>query len=159
LLVLPLILVSLEAKAGGVALPALIHDVGAGILLAGFLAIVFTRLKIPNIAAFLASGVLVGPYGLALVTDPANIDTIAYLGLVMLLFLIGLELDFNKLRASSKTLILTGVFQVPLSILVGCDIANLLMASGLLPGVFAGSSYVPLYIGLFLASSSTLLVA
>jgi Kef-type K+ transport system membrane component KefB len=151
-------LVGSRAWAGGGELPALIHDIGYAVLLAGVLAIFFSRLKIPTIAAFLAAGVLAGPFGARIVTDPANIDTIAQLGLVLLLFLIGLEIDFSKLKASGKTLIISGLLQVPLSVAFGFAVAHGLLATGLASEALAGSDYVPLYIGLLLASSSTLLV-
>ncbi len=146
------------AFAAGGELPSLVHDIGYSILLAGVLAIGFTKLKIPTIAAFLLAGVIVGPIGAKLVTDPGNIDTIAQLGLVLLLFLIGLEIDIRKLLASGKTLILTGVLQFPLSIAFGFIIAKLLIILGIGGELLTSGPYVPLYIGFVVAASSTLLV-
>ena len=71
-------------------LPSLVQDIGFCVVLAGILAIACARLKIPEIAAFLVAGVIVGPVGTGLVTDPANIETISELGLIFLLYLIGL---------------------------------------------------------------------
>ena len=71
-------------------LSSLLHDIGLCIVVAGLLAIVFVRLRIPEIAAYLVAGVLVGPIGTAVVTDPGNIETISELGLILLLYLIGL---------------------------------------------------------------------
>jgi hypothetical protein len=51
------------ALASGEGLSSLVRDIGICIMLAGVLAIVFTRLKIPEIAAFLVAGALVGPIG------------------------------------------------------------------------------------------------
>ena len=79
-----------NAIAAGGEMPSLVHDIGISLLTAGVLAILFTRLKIPSIAAFLVAGILIGPIGLKQVTDPVNIDTIAQLGFILLLFLIGL---------------------------------------------------------------------
>ena len=81
-----------SAFAAGGEMPSLVHDIGISLLTAGVLAIIFTRLKIPSIAAFLIAGILIGPIGLKQVTDPVNIDTIAQLGFILLLFLIGLAL-------------------------------------------------------------------
>ena len=151
---------SAAASSGG--LPSLVHDIGFSILLAGILAILFTRFKIPTIAAFLLAGVLLGPTGTHVVTDPQNIDTISQLGLVLLLFLIGLELDIRKLMASGKTLILSGLLQYPLCIALGFGVTKLIIWAGwggdLLAGSGEASRYIPLYIGFLIAASSTLLV-
>jgi len=138
-------------------LPPLVHDIGFSVLFAGALALLFNRFKIPSIAAFLVAGVIVGPIGAYLVTDPKSIDTIAQLGLVLLLFLIGLELDLRKLLSHGKTVIVSGLLQFPLCVLVGAALCKLLIwAMVFNPG--PNSSYVPLYFGLVVAASSTLLV-
>ncbi len=141
-------------------LPSLVHDIGFCLMMAGILAIIFTKLKIPNIAAFLVAGVILGPIGTHIVYDTGNIDTISQFGLVLLLFLIGLELDIRKLLASGKTILVSGFLQVPLCIAFGFAVTKLLIWTGigetLLTG--KGTGYVPLYIGFLLAASSTLLV-
>lgn len=139
-------------------LPSLIHDIGFCIALAGVLAIVFTRLRIPEVAAFLVAGIVVGPIGARLVTDPHNIETISELGLVLLLFMIGLELDFRKLMASGRILILSGLLQYPLCVLFGIAFTKLLVWLGIGGSLLAGSEYAPLYAGFLVAASSTLLV-
>jgi len=153
---LPLLLAPAVAQAASGALPSLVQDIGFCVLLAGVLAIVFTKLRIPEIAAFLIAGVIVGPVGAGLVTDPANIETISELGLILLLFLIGLEIDIRKLLASGRILIITGLLQYPLSIAFGMAAAKLLAWSG--AGLPDGGGYAPLYIGFVVAASSTLLV-
>ena len=98
------------AWAAGGEMPSLVHDIGISLLTAGVLAIIFTKLRIPSIAAFLVAGILIGPIGLKQVTDPVNIDTIAQLGFILLLFLIGLEIDFKKIMNSGKAIIVSGLF-------------------------------------------------
>lgn len=144
------------AAAGG--LPSLVRDIGLCILLAGVLAIVFTRLKIPEIAAFLLAGVLIGPVGAGMVTDPANIETIAKLGLILLLYLIGLEIDLRKLLGSGRVLLVSGLLQYPLCVLLGILLTRLLLWLGIGSAWLTGD-YTPLYVGFVLAASSTLLVA
>jgi Kef-type K+ transport system membrane component KefB len=153
------LLLSLPAAAsGGGEMPSLVHDIGYCAVLAGVLAIVFTRLQIPVIAAFLVAGVVVGPVGAKLVTDPANIETIARLGLILLLFLIGLEIDFRKLLASGRILVLSGLLQYPLSVAFGLFAARLFVWLGLGSQLLGSGSYAPLYVGFVVAASSTLLV-
>jgi Kef-type K+ transport system membrane component KefB len=143
------------ASTGG--LSSLVRDIGLCIVFAGLLAIVFVRLNIPEIAAYLLAGVLVGPIGTQIVTDPGNIETISELGLILLLYLIGLEIDVRKLLASGRILIVSGLLQYPLCVAFGVVVAKLLILAGI-GGELLSGSYVPLYIGFVVAASSTLLV-
>ena len=138
-------------------LSSLVRDIGLCIVVAGLLAIVFVRLRIPEIAAYLVAGVIVGPIGTAVVTDPGNIETISELGLILLLYLIGLEIDVRKLLASGRILIITGLLQYPLCVGFGVVATKLLILAGI-GGELLYGSYVPLYIGFVVAASSTLLV-
>ena len=144
--------------ASGAALSSLVQDIGFCVVLAGLLAIVFTRIRIPEIAAFLLAGVILGPIGVGLVTDPANIKTISELGLIFLLFLIGLEIDVRKLLASGRILIVSGLLQYPLCVAFGVVITKLLVWLGIGGDLLTDGAYVPLYVGFVLAASSTLLV-
>ena len=147
--------VSVWASTGG--LPSLVRDIGLCIVFAGLLAIVFVRLKIPEIAAYLVAGVLVGPIGTQIVTDPGNIETISELGLILLLYLIGLEIDVRKLLASGRILIVSGLLQYPLCVAFGVVVTKLLLMLGI-GGELLSGGYAPLYIGFVVAASSTLLV-
>ena len=157
LIFIMLILMPATANASG-ALPSLVEDIGICVVFAGVLAIAFTKLKIPVIAAFLIAGIAVGPIGARLVTDPTNIETISELGLILLLFLIGLEIDIRKLLASGRILILTGLLQYPLCIAFGMLFTKVLIWMGIGSELLSAGSYTPLYIGIILAASSTLLV-
>ena len=139
-------------------MPALVRDSGLSLLTAGVLAIIFTKLKIPSIAAFLVAGIVIGPIGLKQVTDPVNIDTIAQLGFILLLFLIGLELDFKKILNSGKAIIISGLLQYPLTILFGIVAVKLMIWLGIGGSLLASSEYAAIYIGVIIAGSSTLLV-
>lgn len=152
------LLLSPAAWAAGGDMPSLVHDIGISLLAAGTLGVLFTRLRIPSIAAFLLAGVLVGPVALKQVTDPANVDTIAQLGFILLLFLIGLEIDFKKILASGKPIIVTGLLQVPLTTLFGFGAVKLLVWLGIGGSLLADSPHAALYIGVIVACSSTLLV-
>jgi CPA2 family monovalent cation:H+ antiporter-2 len=88
----------------------------AGILIAVILLYIGQRLKIPSIVIFLLIGILVGPFGLALVTDLEAINTFGYIGIVLLLFTIGLEFSFQKLLRSWRMVIIGGTIQVCVTI-------------------------------------------
>ena len=153
-----LLLVAPPAWAAGGEMPSLVHDIGLSLLVAGALGVIFTRLKIPSIAAFLLAGVIIGPVGLKQVTDPENIDTIAQLGFILLLFLIGLEIDFKKIMASGKAIVISGLLQFPLTLIFGFGAVKLLLAMGVGGALLADSPLAAIYIGVIVACSSTLLV-
>ncbi|MBM3273625.1 MAG: cation:proton antiporter, partial [Candidatus Sericytochromatia bacterium] len=134
---------------------SLVADIGACLVMSGLLSVVFTRLKIPTIAAFLLAGIILGPEVSRTVTDKENIETISHLGLILLLFLIGLEIDFKKLLSSGRTMILSGLLQFPLCVAFGFAVAKLVALSGW--SALAGP-YTALYVGVTAAASSTLLV-
>jgi Kef-type K+ transport system membrane component KefB len=152
------LLVAPSALAAGGEMPSLVHDIGISLLVAGTLGVIFTRLKIPSIAAFLLAGIIIGPIGLKQVTDPVNIDTIAQLGFILLLFLIGLEIDFKKILGSGKAIIVTGLLQYPLTILFGVLMTKLMLLLGIGGTLLSESPHAPLYMGVVIAGSSTLLV-
>ncbi|MGB9372552.1 MAG: cation:proton antiporter [Jiangellales bacterium] len=139
-------------------LPELILDIALALVLAGVLAIAFTRLRIPTVAAFLVAGVILGPVGTGLISNRENIDTIAQLGLILLLFLIGLEIDVRALLTKGRSVLVSGPLLYPLSGLFGFVIVKGLLLLGIGTGIVSGSDYGPLYIGLAVAASSTVLV-
>jgi Kef-type K+ transport system membrane component KefB len=133
----------------------LVTELGLCLLAAGFLSAVFERLRIPTIAALLGAGVLLGPIGLRLVHSAEDVETIANLGLTLLLFVIGLEVNPRALLASGRVLLATGALQVPVTIAAATGIFMLLtpLLAGSLGGTFGA-----VYLGITCAFSSTLLV-
>jgi Kef-type K+ transport system membrane component KefB len=153
-----LFLLPAPALAAGGEMPSLVHDIGISLLTAGLLALIFNRFRIPSIAAFLTAGIIVGPLGLEQVTDPDNIDTIAQLGFIFLLFLIGLEIDFKKIFGSGKAVTVSGFLQYPLTIAFGFAAVKLMVLLGIGGELLGESVHGPLYLGVVIAGSSTLLV-
>ena len=70
------------------------------------------RFKMPSIVSFLVIGMLVGPFGFALINDQTVIDTIGEIGIVLLLFTIGLEFSFQTLLRSWRAVLIGGIVQV-----------------------------------------------
>jgi Kef-type K+ transport system membrane component KefB len=131
----------------------LLSSVGICISVAAALAFVGNRLKQPLLLAYLLAGVLIGPQiGLGLISDQASIQTVSEIGLILLLFIIGLELDLNKLLAAGKPVLVTGVLQFPLCVLLG-------IAFFLPFGFRIGEGdFGLLYLAVCLAISSTMIV-
>jgi Kef-type K+ transport system membrane component KefB len=97
----------------------LLHDIGVAAIAATAVGVVAHRLKQPIILAYLVAGALIGPLGFEWVATRENIEIIAELGLVLLLFIIGLEMDLKQLAASGRQLLITGFLQFPLCATLG----------------------------------------
>jgi glutathione-regulated potassium-efflux system protein KefB len=69
------------------------------------------RVKLSAIVAYLAAGIVIGPYGLGVFTAPATILAVSELGVVLLLFLIGLELEASRLIAMRRDIFGLGAAQ------------------------------------------------
>jgi Kef-type K+ transport system membrane component KefB len=98
----------------------LLSSIGLSIAVAAVFAFGASKVKQPPILAYLAAGVLMGPeIGLRWITDHGTIEVISEIGLILLLFIIGLEMDIKKLRASGKPVMLTGLLQFGLCVALG----------------------------------------
>src|SRR5437588_2902263 len=86
----------------------------------------FARLS--AVVAYLIAGVVIGPYGLRLFGTPESVLPVAELGIVMLLFLIGLELELSRLLAMRRDIFGLGVAQL---VITAAAIAGLAIATGL----------------------------
>jgi len=90
--------------------------------------VVFHRLKIPAVVGFLITGILLGPGGLGLVRDLGVINAVAEIGVMMLLFIIGLEFSLERLQRIQRYFWLGGGLQVLLTIAAVALISRLLGA-------------------------------
>ena len=68
--------------------------------------------RLPSIVSFLVIGMLAGPFGFGLITDQSLIGTIGEIGIVLLLFTIGLEFSFQSFLRSWRAVIIGGLVQV-----------------------------------------------
>lgn len=88
------------------------------------------RLGLPSIVGFLVAGTLVGPAGLGLVADSEHVRTFADIGVVLLLFTIGMEFDLRRLARRWRALLLGGGLQVGLTLGLTVIVAWALGAGG-----------------------------
>lgn len=85
--------------------------------------VVLSRLRLPTVAGLLAAGALVGPYGLGLAKSVQAIEVLAEVGVVLLLFTIGLEFSLGRLRDIFRQVALGGIVQVGLTAAVTAGVA------------------------------------
>jgi Kef-type K+ transport system membrane component KefB len=130
-----------------------VSSVGIAILAATVLAFVGHLLKQPLLLAYIAGGIVIGPhFGLGLIKDTVEIETISHFGLILLLFLIGLEIDVKKLKESGKSLVVSGLSQFPITAIIGLGFLYLMGYS------LRGGKYDLIYLAACCALSSTAIV-
>lgn len=131
----------------------LLSAIGICIAAAALLALVGWRFRQPLILAYLVTGVVIGPHGpLGWVTDQASIASVAEIGLILLLFIIGLEIDVKKLASAGPAVLLTGALQVPICIGLGLGFFYLIGIRN------SGGNYALVYLAACMSLSSTLVV-
>lgn len=132
---------------------SLLSNIGLVFIIATAFAFIAKFLKQPLILAYLVAGVVIGPeIGFAWVQDENTIELISEIGLILLLFIIGLEIDLKKLLSAGRTVLITGIGQFLLCVGLGIGLALLM---GFTP---AGGNFDWLYLAVTLALSSTLVV-
>lgn len=112
---------------------------------AAVVVLVAQRARVPSVVGLLAAGVLVGPHGLSLVRDIKTVETLAEIGVVVLLFAVGLEFSLPRLVGLGRLMARIGLPQVLL-----CGAVALACVWG-----FGGGWRQGVFAGMLLAMSST----
>jgi CPA2 family monovalent cation:H+ antiporter-2 len=84
----------------------------------------FTKIRVPTILGYLLTGIIVGPSLLGIIRSPEEIELMAEIGVVMLLFTIGIEFSLNHLLKIRKIVFLGGFLQLLLTVVVIMMIAR-----------------------------------
>lgn len=98
---------------------SLLRDIALGIVFAAAAAHLARLIRQPLILGYIAGGVLLGPLGFRLITSEESIGLISEIGLILLLFIIGLEIDVRELRRMGRATLVLGVTQFGISVLLG----------------------------------------
>lgn len=109
---------------------------------------VFHQFRLPSIAGFLVAGVVIGPHGLNLISDIETVKTLAEIGVVLLLFTIGIEFSLVQMASLRKVLLLAAPIQVG-------GVIALVWLGGILAGLPASQA---VFWGFLLSLSSTAIV-
>lgn len=112
--------------------------------------VVFQRLRQPVVLGYLMAGLIVGPHlPIPLVADPAVVQTLSELGVILLMFSLGLEFSLRKLAAVGPTAGLTALLQSSLMLWLGFMLGRL----------FGWTGLESLFTGAIIAISSTTIIA
>jgi Kef-type K+ transport system membrane component KefB len=128
----------------------LVIDIAVCIIAAWVVAVISQVTKQPLLLAYLVAGFAIGPHGFRWVTRPESIETISGIGLSLLLFMIGLDIDLKKMVSAGRVITITAVCQI-----VGC-----IALGWLFFGVFGpGKTWLEaFYLGVASAMSSTVII-
>jgi Kef-type K+ transport system membrane component KefB len=130
----------------------LLSDIGIAVIAATILGVAAHLTRQPVILAYLIAGAVIGPVGWGFIHDAQSIQVISELGMILLLFVIGLEMDLGQVARSGRQLLLAGFGQFPLGVVLGLGLAWL-MGWGL-----GGADASGLYLALVCSLSSTAIV-
>ena len=128
----------------------LVSDIAVCIIAAWVVAVVSQVARQPLLLAYLVAGFAIGPNGFEWVTDPDSIATISSLGLSLLLFMIGLEIDLKKMASAGRVITVTALCQI-----LGCLALGWLFFGIFGPGETGLEAF---YLALAAAMSSTVII-
>lgn len=97
----------------------LLRDILVIFALSIFVLLACHKLKIPSVVGFLLTGVLAGPGGLGLIKGIEDVEKLSHIGIIFLLFTVGLEFSIKKILEYKKYFLIGGVLQVSLTVLLG----------------------------------------
>jgi CPA2 family monovalent cation:H+ antiporter-2 len=106
------------------------------------------RLGVPPIIALIGTGTLAGPSGLAVISTPEEVDQLAEIGIMLLLFTVGLDFPLREMRRIWRSVVLGGAGQM----------AGTAAAAAVLATIMDVPLRAAIFVGLFLALSSTAIV-
>lgn len=127
-----------------------IQDMAIIMLIAGVVIVLFTRLKQPVVLGYIVAGILIGPHipPFQLIQDKHTIHILSELGVIFLLFTLGLEFSLKKLAKVGATAFVAAIAEILLMVWVGYEI-----------GMFFGwKTMDAIFLGAILAVSSTTII-
>lgn len=126
----------------------IIEDIIIILLISIPIIFIFNKMNVPSIVGFLIAGMIIGPYGFQFITDSSQIKVMAEIGIMLLLFTIGLEVSFTRLLQIKKFLLVAGGFQL----LGTITVASIIIM------IFGMSLKESVFLGILVSLSSTAIV-
>jgi glutathione-regulated potassium-efflux system protein KefB len=127
----------MATESTGVDLPAIVTLLGAAVIAVPL----FKRAGLGSVLGYLAAGLAIGPFGLGLFSDPMAILHVAELGVVMFLFIIGLEMQPSRLWSMRRDIFGLGLAQVLLAMGL-LSLVGLALGYPFAPSLIAGTGFV-----------------
>lgn len=127
----------MATESTGVDLPAIVTLLGAAVIAVPL----FKRAGLGSVLGYLAAGLAIGPFGLGLFADPMAILHVAELGVVMFLFIIGLEMQPSRLWSMRRDIFGLGLAQVLLAMAL-LSLVGVALGYPFAPSLIAGTGFV-----------------
>lgn len=127
-----------------------IQDLAVIMMVAGVVTLIFHRLKQPVVLGYILAGLLIGPHTppYSLINDQQTIETLAQLGIVFLMFSLGLEFSLRKLRAVGATAVIGALAEIVVMVWIGYEIGR----------YFGWKTMDSIFLGAMLSISSTTII-
>ncbi len=126
----------------------MLFEIGVVIIGATLLAYIARLFRQPMVLGYVIAGFVIGPYAAGVITSTETIALLSELGIAFLLFIVGLEIDFSKIRNTGVKACIMGTGQVIFTAIAGFAIAAL----------FGFNAMESFYIAMALTFSSTMIV-
>ena len=123
-------------------------EIGIIIVITALIAGLMQFLRQPLIVGYILSGIVVGPYFLNIIHSTGTMDIFAHMGIALLLFIVGLNLNPKVIKEVGKVSSVTGIGQVIFTSLIGFFICKL----------FGFSTIISIYVAIALTFSSTIII-
>jgi CPA2 family monovalent cation:H+ antiporter-2 len=127
-----------------------LQDLAVVMIVAGLVTVIFHRFKQPVVLGYIIAGFIIGPHTppFPLIKDDETIKTLSELGVILLMFSLGLEFNFRKLRQVGGTAIIAAFLEIVLMVWVGYEIGRL----------FGWGTMDSIFLGAMLSISSTTII-
>ncbi|MBN1319197.1 MAG: cation:proton antiporter [Thermoleophilia bacterium] len=129
-------------------MPSILTDIIIVMAVAVVVTLLFSRLRLPTLVGLFVAGVLIGPHAFGLIKSPETVEELAEIGVVFLLFTLGLEMSFRRMARLARVLFIAGPLQLVLTGAAG-------MGVGFAFGLSLAEAIV---LGMLVALSSTAVV-
>lgn len=127
-----------------------LHDLAIVMIVAALVTVIFHRLRQPVVLGYILAGVIIGPHTppFPLIHDKATIDTLSELGVILLMFSLGLEFSLRKLKAVGAPAFIAALLEILLLFWVGYEVGRF----------FKWSTMDSIFLGAMLSMSSTTVI-
>ena len=127
-----------------------LHDLAIVMIVAALVTVVFHRLRQPVVLGYILAGVIIGPHTppFPLIHEKATIDTLAELGVILLMFSLGLEFSLRKLKSVGAPAFIAALMEILLLFWVGYEVGRF----------FKWSVMDSIFLGAMLSMSSTTVI-
>lgn len=124
-------------------------DMAILLLISGVFAVVFAKIKMPPILGYITAGIIIGPSMFPEIwVEGSTVSLLSSLGIVLLLFYIGLETDISKLKTTGSKILIIVLIQMPI-----------MVAIGYILGIMLGMDFVQsIFLGAIISGTSTAVV-